>query len=273
MANSTPSASSASKPTAPNGTGVTELDPYLKPYSAALRGRYEYFDQWRQTIDRTEGGLEKFSRGYERLGFHRTDTHTVYREWAPGATSACLIGEFNQWDHHAHPMTKDPYGVWEVSIPHQTDGTPAIPHNTKVKISMTNATSERFDRVPAWIKRVTQNLAVSPLYDAVYWDPPQPYIWKHKAPPKPTNLRIYEAHVGISSPEPKVTTYNEFTDTMLPYIKELGYNTIQLMAIMEHAYYASFGYQVTSFFAASSRYGTPEDLKRLVDTAHGLGLT
>lgn len=154
--------------------------------------------------------------------------------------------------------------------------------------------NDRIDRLPAWITRVTQDLNVSPVYDAVFWNPPQKYVFKNSRPPKPASLRVYEAHgklslyssliaiemsdlkillVGISSQEPRVGTYKEFTANVLPRIAHLGYNTIQLMAIMEHAYYASFGYQVTSFFAASSRYGTPEDLMELIDTAHGMGIT
>jgi 1,4-alpha-glucan branching enzyme len=153
---------------------------------------------------------------------------------------------------------------------------------------------ERIERLPAWIKRVTQDLSVSPVYDARFWNPPasETYTFKNKRPPQPASVRIYEAHVGISTAEMRVGTYKEFTANILPRIKKLGYNTIQLMAVMEHAYYAcgwttgllcnafqlmhffpAFGYQVTSFFAASSRYGTPEELKELVDTAHGLGLT
>ena len=131
----------------------------------------------------------------------------------------------------------------------------------------------RQERLPAWITRVTQDLNVSPVYDARFWNPPERYVWKNKRPPKPESARIYEAHVGISSPEPKVATYKEFTQNTLPRIKHLGYNTIQLMAVMEHAYYASFGYQINNFFAASSRYGYPDDLKELVDTAHGMGIT
>lgn len=134
---------------------------------------------------------------------------------------------------------------------------------------------ERIERIPAWIKRVTQDLSVSPIYDAVFWNPPssERYKFKNERPSKPSSVRIYEAHVGISSPEQRVATYREFTQNMLPRIHYLGYNVIQLMAVMEHAYYASFGYQVNSFFAASSRYGTPEELKELIDTAHGLGIT
>ena len=134
---------------------------------------------------------------------------------------------------------------------------------------------ERAERIPPWITRVTQNLAVSPVYDGNFWNPPQNerYTFKNPRPPKPASARIYEAHVGISSPELRVNTYSEFTKNMLPRIKRLGYNVIQMMAVMEHAYYASFGYQVNSFFAASSRFGTPEELKELIDTAHGMGIT
>ncbi len=133
---------------------------------------------------------------------------------------------------------------------------------------------ESIERIPAWIKYVTQDLDVSPVYDGRFWNPPKSerYVFKHPRPNKPESVRIYEAHVGISSPELRVTTYKEFTKNVLPRIKALDYNVIQLMAIMEHAYYASFGYQLNSFFAASSRFGTPEDLKELVDTAHGMGI-
>jgi 1,4-alpha-glucan branching enzyme len=134
---------------------------------------------------------------------------------------------------------------------------------------------ERIERLPAWSKRVVQDLSISPIYEAIFWNPPksEKYVFKNSKPPYPKSLRVYEAHVGISTPELRVGTYKEFTANILPRIKYLGYNVIQLMAIMEHPYYASFGYQVTSMFAASSRYGTPDDLKELIDTAHGMGIT
>jgi 1,4-alpha-glucan branching enzyme len=96
--------------------------------------------------------------------------------------------------------------------------------------------------------------------------------FKYERPKRPKSLRIYEAHVGISSPEPKVATYKYFRDNLLPIVKKQGYNAVQLMAIMEHAYYGSFGYQVTSFFAASSRFGTADELRKLIDEAHRLGI-
>lgn len=132
----------------------------------------------------------------------------------------------------------------------------------------------RVERIPAWIKRAEPN-PENGLYEGVVWNPPEDYLPQRNrpiAPPKPKAFKIYEAHVGICTPEPKVSSYTDFKINVLPKIKDLGYNAIQLMAIMEHPYYASFGYQVTSFFAASSRYGTPEELKALIDAAHELGL-
>ncbi|KZF20603.1 glycoside hydrolase family 13 protein [Xylona heveae TC161] len=258
-----------------DGTGVIQLDPWLSPFKDALRHRFSRAQDWIKQINDTEGGLEKFSRGYEHFGFNVKDNgDIVYREWAPNAVQANLIGDFNGWDRNATPLTKNDFGVWELTLPAK-NGQPAIPHNSKLKISMVIPSGERIERIPVWITRVTQDLSVSPVYDAVFWNPPKSerYVFKHPRPPKPASARIYEAHVGISSPEPKVATYKEFTRDVLPRIRSLGYNVIQLMAIMEHAYYASFGYQINSFFAASSRYGTPDDLKELIDTAHGMGIT
>lgn len=258
-----------------DGTGVVKLDPWLEPFSEALRRRFSKTQDWIKTINDTEGGLEKFSRGAEKFGFNvDADNNVIYREWAPNATAAFLIGDFNNWDRNAHPMAKNDFGVFEITISAQ-GGQPAIPHLSKVKISLNLPNGEHVDRLPAWIKYVTQDLSVSPAYDAHFWNPPasETYKFKNARPKKPASVRVYEAHVGISSPDQRVATYKEFTKNMLPRIKNLGYNVIQLMAVMEHAYYASFGYQINNFFAASSRYGTPEDLKELIDTAHGLGIT
>ncbi|EKJ75014.1 hypothetical protein FPSE_04834 [Fusarium pseudograminearum CS3096] len=258
-----------------DGTGVVKLDPWLEPFSGALKRRYSKTQDWIKTINDAEGGLEKFSRGAEKFGFNvDANNNIVYREWAPNATAAYLIGDFNGWNRGAHPMKKNDFGVFEITLPAQ-NGQTAIPHNTKLKISLDLPSGEHVDRLPAWIKYVTQDLSVSPAYDARFWNPPasETYKFKNSRPKKPTSARVYEAHVGISSPEQKVASYKEFTKNMLPRIKALGYNVIQLMAVMEHAYYASFGYQINNFFAASSRYGTPEELKELIDTAHGMGIT
>ncbi|TFK43739.1 glycoside hydrolase family 13 protein [Crucibulum laeve] len=255
---------------------VLELDGYLKPNIPAIMQRHDSFRKWKDSFEKHEGGYDQFTKGYTKFGLNVTPkSEVVYREWAPNAKEAYLIGEFNEWNRTSHPMTKNDFGVWEITLPPLKSGACAIPHDSKIKISMILPSGERIERLPTWIKRVTQDLNVSPVYDARFWNPPasEVYKFKHPSPPKPTNIRIYEAHVGISTSEQRVGTYKEFTKNILPRIRDLGYNTIQLMAIMEHAYYASFGYQITSFFAASSRYGSPEDLKELVDTAHGMGIT
>ncbi|ANB15232.1 1,4-alpha-glucan branching enzyme [Sugiyamaella lignohabitans] len=260
-----------------NPKPILDIDPWLEPHADDLARRYSVAQQWIKQLNAHENGLVKFSEGYKYYGFNvDRESHTItYREWAPNATKAFLFGDFNNWDRQSHPMKQaNPYGVWEIILPPNSDGSYAIPHNSKVKILMHLPGGNTIDRIPAWISRVTQEISVSPVYDGIFWNPPTPYIWKNSPPKsKPEGIKVYEAHVGISSPEGRVGTYKEFTANILPRIHKLGYNTIQLMAIMEHAYYASFGYQVTSFFAASSRYGTPEELKELIDTAHGLGIT
>ncbi|KAG5654624.1 alpha-1,4-glucan branching enzyme [Sphagnurus paluster] len=255
---------------------ITEQDGYLEPDVPAIIARHEVFRKWKDTIEQFEGGYDNFTKGYLKFGFNfGKNGEVVYREWAPNVVEANLIGDFNQWNRTTHPLKKDRFGIWEVTVPPTSPGICAIPHDSKIKISMITPSGIRIERLPTWIRRVTQDLSVSPLYDGRFWNPPESgkYKFKNSRIPKPTDVRIYEAHVGISTAEPRVGTYKEFTRNILPRIRDLGYNVIQLMAIMEHAYYASFGYQVTSFFAASSRYGTPEDLKELIDTAHGMGLT
>ncbi|KAI8846972.1 glycogen branching enzyme [Chytridium lagenaria] len=247
-------------------------DPYLTPYKGAIEHRHRLFSDWISKIEQGEQSLDNYTLGYEKLGFNVTEKSITYREWAPNAVSASLIGEFNDWNREAHPLKKNEFGVWEVELLH-VGGVPVIPHDTKVKISMVTPSGERIERIPAYIRRATQNLDVSPVYEGVFWNPPTKYVFKHAQPARPKSLRIYEAHVGISSPEGRVSTYPEFTANVLPRIKKLGYNVIQLMAVMEHPYYASFGYQVTNFFAPSSRCGTPEQLMALIDEAHGMGIT
>ncbi|UZJ56056.1 hypothetical protein CBS101457_005376 [Exobasidium rhododendri] len=261
---------------ATDGTRIISVDPWLEPFADALKSRYALYQKWSKTIQETEGGLENFSLGFNKMGF-QVDSQTgtiTYREYAPGVNQAFLIGDFNHWHRESHPMKRDDFGVWSITLPGQ-GGKCAIQHGSKVKISMVTPSGERIERLPAWIKYVTQDLNVSPVYDAVFWNPApsETYKFKHPRPAKPVDLKIYEAHVGIASPEPKVASYKQFTQNVLPRVKDLGYNAIQLMAIQEHAYYGSFGYQVTSFFAASSRYGTPEELKELIDVAHSMGIT
>ncbi|KAI0939153.1 alpha-1,4-glucan branching enzyme [Taiwanofungus camphoratus] len=255
---------------------VLDIDPWLEPNVPSIIHRHDAFRKWKDTIQQAEGGYDPFTKGWLKFGLNvGKDGQVVYREWAPNAKEAVLIGDFNGWNRTSHPMKKNEYGIWEITVPPKSPGVCSIPHDSKIKISLVLPSDERIERIPAWITRVTQDLSVSPVYDARFWNPPEQerYKFKNQRPPQPKSVRIYEAHVGISTTEYRVGTYKEFIANTLPRIRDLGYNTIQLMAVLEHAYYASFGYQVTSFFAASSRYGTPEELKELIDTAHGMGIT
>ena len=253
-----------------DGMGCAAVDEQLLEHEGHLKYRWEKFMETKGRIEEAEGSLEEFSKGYLKFGFNKTPSGEItYREWAPAACSAFLIGDFNEWSPDSHPMKKDDFGVWEITLPAGT-----IKHGTRVKIKMRKSDQGWVDRIPAWITYATQEPQLGAHYDGVYWDPPagEKYVRQNPRPPRPAASRIYEAHVGMSGEDPKVNTYREFADDILPRIKAGGYNTVQLMAVMEHAYYGSFGYHVTNPFAVSSRCGNPEDLKYLVDKAHGMGI-
>ncbi|KAM9088092.1 1,4-alpha-glucan-branching enzyme isoform 2-T2 [Megaptera novaeangliae] len=252
---------------------LLEADPYLKPFAPEFQRRYKRFNQTLNNIGENEGGIDKFSRGYESFGVHRCADGGLYcKEWAPGAEGVFLTGDFNDWNPFAYPYKKLDFGKWELYIPPKQNRSVLVPHGSKLKVVIRSKSGEILYRISPWAKYVTRD-GDNVNYDWIHWDPEHPYKFKHSKPKKPRGLRIYESHVGISSYEGKIASYKHFTCNVLPRIKDLGYNCIQMMAIMEHAYYASFGYQITSFFAASSRYGTPEELKELVDTAHSMGIT
>lgn len=273
-----------------NVRGIVEVDPWLTPFAEVLSERRYLADEWKYNIQQSKSfegkeiSLSEFARdGYEKFGLHadKESGEIRYNEWAPNASRAFLIGEFNGWDGKNHEMTKDEFGVFSLTVgPKAGSKEFAIEHDSKIKVMFELGDGSRVCRLPAWVTRATQPSKETakkwgPGYEARFWNPSEEYEFKNKRPVFNgafDSLRVYEAHVGISTPEPKVGSYKEFTKNLLPRIKDLGYDAIQLMAIMEHAYYASFGYQVTNFFAVSSRYGTPEELKELVDTAHGMGI-
>lgn len=272
-----------------NVKGAVEFDPWLKPFADVLSERRYLADKWlyditHATPDGSYQSLSKFARdSYKSYGLHANpETKEItYKEWAPNAERAFLVGDFNNWDTTSHELkNKDEFGNFTITLHPLPNGDFAIPHDSKIKVMFILPDGSKIFRLPAWITRATQpsketSKQFGPAYEGRFWNPENPYKFVHPRPKfseSVDSLRIYEAHVGISSPEPKITTYKEFTEKVLPRIKYLGYDAIQLMAIMEHAYYASFGYQVTNFFAASSRFGTPEELKELIDTAHSMGI-
>jgi 1,4-alpha-glucan branching enzyme len=248
---------------------LVQDDPWLEPQTEAIRGRMRFFDDTLASIKHYCGSLSAYATGHKQIGIHYRpkENRWVVREWAPGAQAVSLIGDFNGWNRDAHPLASTPSGVWELSLAGEV-----LQHGQLVKLHIHGADGSRRDRIPACIRRAVQD-PVTHDYSGQIWNPPEPYAWKHEFDPAAiTAPVIYESHTGMAGEEPRVHTYREFADTVLPHVARLGYNTVQLMAVQEHPYYGSFGYHVSSFFAPCSRFGTPEDLKYLIDTAHGMGI-
>jgi 1,4-alpha-glucan branching enzyme len=244
-------------------------DPWLEPYADQLAARQSCIDQLEKRLLTDAPSLREFAAGHLYFGLHRTPSGWIIREWAPNAESIHLIGDINGWSHDpAFSFKKvSELGYWELEL-----DAGQLQHGDLYRYRMAWPGGEG-DRIPAWTQRVIQDYTTN-IFNAQVWDPPMPYTWKHHAPGRRgLPLTIYEVHTGMATEEERVGSWDEFRRNRLPRVAEAGYNTIQLMAVMEHPYYGSFGYHVSSFFAPSSRFGTPEDLKALIDDAHGLGLT
>ena len=248
---------------------IIENDPWLTPYTDAIEGRHDHA-LWRES--QLTGGkmsLKDFASGYLYYGLQCTKSEWVFREWAPNATDIYLIGDFSGWEEQDRFRLKriNEAGDWELRIP-----LGMISHGQHYKMRV-KWNGGQGDRIPAWCRRVVQD-SNSKIFSAQVWDPVQEYQFKHNDfKPKHDPLLIYECHVGMAQEREGVGTYIEFKDNVLPRVKAAGYNCIQVMAIQEHPYYGSFGYHVSSFFAPSSRFGTPEELKELIDAAHGMGIS
>ena len=260
-------------PPIPDGTQLVQFDSWLEPHRADLQERYQHYRAALQHIQKNGGLTGSISQGHHYFGFNRgtqnRQTGICYREWAPAAGSLALVGDFNGWNRQSHPLARDEFGVWSLFLPDQLYADRLV-HQSRVKVHVVSD-SGAMDRIPAYIRRVIQDPGTAD-FSGQFWMPPQPFAFLHSPPSLRGGLRIYEAHVGMALEEPRVGTFNEFTQHILPRIADLQYNAIQLMAVMEHPFYGSFGYHVSNLFAVSSRFGTPEDLKRLIDTAHGLGM-
>jgi 1,4-alpha-glucan branching enzyme len=243
---------------------IIQLDPYLRPFAEDIRLRMSRYEKTRRRLTGGGASLASAVNGALYYGFHPAEGGWVYREWAPNAQAIALMGDFNQWSDQTHPMRRLERGDWELFV----EG--PIPHGSRVRLKL-KANDRFYERIPLYCKRVVQS-PVSGRFDGVIWSPPVPYPWQDRGftPAKP--LYLYECHIGMSSEQPKVASFAEFADQTLPRVKKLGYTAIQIMAIMEHPYYGSFGYQVSNLFAVSSRFGAPDDFMALVDRAHGMGI-
>ncbi len=246
---------------------LIQNDPWLKPYENAINGRYQYFLDKKKQLTPSGISLSDFASGYLYFGMHQTPDGWIFREWAPHATELYLIGTFNNWlEQDDYKLSRLENGVWEIRLPSE-----ALHHEDLYKL-MVHWDGGRGERIPAWCRSVVQDEQTH-IFSARIWAPENPYQFKHKKyRPETSPLLIYECHIGMATEQEKVGSYREFRENILPRIASNGYNAIQIMAIQEHPYYGSFGYHVSSFFAASSRFGTPDELKELIDTAHSLGI-
>jgi 1,4-alpha-glucan branching enzyme len=250
---------------------IYHSDPWLKPYADAIELRAARARAVESRLAARSGSLRTFASGHEYYGVHRTPSGWIVRERAPGACSIHLIGPFSGWAVRPdYELRRLDQSDWEVEI---AEG--ALPHETLFKLVIgweEDGDIVRGERIPSHVRRVVQD-PTTKLFCAQNWVPLEPYRWRNNTPvPVSKAPRIYEAHVGMATESPRVGTYLEFTQNILPRIAQAGYDTIQLMAVQEHPYYGSFGYQVANFFAPSSRFGTPDELRELIDTAHGLGI-
>ena len=237
-------------------------DLWLKPYQDAIVGRYKYYMKRLSELCGPSQSLSDFASGYLYFGLHHEAKKWVFREWAPNATSIYLVGDFNGWQeskkYQLQPLKN---GIWQLEMPEN-----AMKHGDlyKMKVYWDGGCGER---IPAWANRVVQDDETK-IFSAQVWAPEKPYKFTvKKFKPSVSPLLIYESHVGMAGEAERVSTYREFKDNVLPRIVADGYNCVQIMAIQEHPYYGSFGYHVSSFFAPSSRFGTPDELKELI-SAH-----
>ena len=265
-----PSKKTATSPQASNAhMGLVKNDAYLEPYEDAIRGRHDHY-LWKlnQLTGNGRKSLTDFANGHEYYGLHKLSKGWVFREWAPNATEIYLVGDFNGWQEtERYRATRiEGTGNWELRLSEK-----AITHGDLYKMHV-YWNGGRGERIPAWVRRVVQDEQTG-IFSAQVWQPEHAYEWsKKKFKPNTSPLLIYECHIGMGQDAEKVGSYTEFKELVLPRIIDDGYNCIQIMAIQEHPYYGSFGYHVSSFFAASSRFGTPEELKSLIDEAHKHGV-
>jgi 1,4-alpha-glucan branching enzyme len=245
-----------------------DLDPYLRAFADKFAERAHYIETVEHRLTEGRMRLEGFAAGHEYFGMHLRGDEWIFREWAPNATRLALIGDFNNWRpserFEARRVTDS--GDWELRLPEDY-----LRHGQRYRLLL-EWPGGGGERVPTHARRVVYSDAYN-TYNAQIWHPPEPHQWRNgRIDARERRPLIYEAHVGIASEEPRVAGYREFADRILPRIASGNYNTVQLMAIQEHPYYGSFGYHVSSFYAPSSRFGTPDDFKYLVDRAHELGL-
>ena len=224
--------------------------------------------------------LQLFHQGtnpyaYEFLGVHKTITDgaqgMVCRVWAPNAVSASIVGDFNEWNSSAHPMEKISDGVWECTLPFEFAQFETykflIEDDNGNFIYKSDPYAHHFETRPG---------TASKYYDlsGYRWNDSDWYKKKEKHPHYEQPVNIYEIHLGSWKryQDGHVFSYEKIADELIPYMKEMGYTHIELMPITEYPYDGSWGYQVTGYFAPTSRYGEPKEFMKFVDRCHQAGI-
>ncbi len=242
-----------------------DFDKELQQYRDITKRRFQGFNE---RVKQLVGSVDRLHDNFNNhlyYGLHDYGNKWVIREHAPNATAIFLIGDFNGWSREVrYSFTKIDRGNWELHIDKDV-----LQHGSRYQLLM-EWEGGSGTRLPSYVRRVVQCDDTKVFFAEV--SSSAEYKWKNTPPKRVDNPLIYEVHIGISGEEARVSSFNEFRCNVLPKIAELGYNTIQIMGIQEHPYYGSFGYQVSNFFAVSSRFGTPEELKELIDSAHGYGI-
>lgn len=248
-----------------NELQILKIDPWLEPHRYDLEMRMNRYKSVKDAILGELKSFKDFANGHHYFGIHKHSNGWIYREWAPEAESLSLVGDFNNWNTQSHPLQRKDNGIWEITLDKSV-----LCHKSFIKVFVKSKNGSIF-RIPLYIRRVVQDETTKDFTGQI-WDEENSFNWTDYGFKLEKNPIIYETHIGMAQEKEGIGTYKEFEDIILPRIKSLGYNTIQLMAILEHPYYGSFGYHVSNFFAVSSRFGTPEELKSLINKAHSMGI-
>ncbi len=251
---------------------LIQVDPWLEPSEKEIEERYQRFLNRLKSIENDFGSLSEIADGYKYFGinYNKEKKGWFYREWAPMAKALYLVGDFNNWQQFTHPLKRNEFGIWEIFLPYDEYKNTFV-HGSKIKVLVDSVKGLQY-RIPAYITRVIQDEDTKNFSGQLWF--PEEFDWTGDDYniAQAGDLFIYESHVGMAQEKEGVGTYLEFVENVLPRVKAGGYNAIQLMAIQEHPYYGSFGYHVSNFFAPSSRFGTPEELKQLIKSAHQMGI-
>jgi 1,4-alpha-glucan branching enzyme len=250
-----------------NKTKELLSDPWLAPYLNIIEKRAAEAVKMEHRLTQSKQSLADFANAHEYFGLHSRENKWVFREWAPNATAIYMIGDFSNW-HEAEEFRLekiDKHGVWELKLPSKV-----LVHGMHYRLQV-HWHGGCGSRIPTYARYVVQDPETK-IFSAKIWQPEKHYVFKNPNPESPKEALIYESHVGMAQEHEGIGTFKEYKDKILPMIADAGYNTVQLMAILGHPYYGSFGYHVANFYSVCALFGSPEDFKELVDTAHGLGL-